>query len=94
MLNAYEYSSVVDPDPAFYLNAAPDSGSQTKKWKSIRIRILVRLPSHKKVNFYMEGILKVGSWSKNICTYEGSKDFLDPDPHSNYGSGSTTLVQY
>jgi hypothetical protein len=32
----------------------------------IRIRILVRLLSHKKLNFYMKNIRKVGNKSKRI----------------------------
>jgi hypothetical protein len=35
---------------------------------NIRIRILVKLPSHKKFSFYMKNILKVGNSSKNIPT--------------------------
>ncbi len=39
-------------------------------WKRILILILVKLLSHKKLNFYVENILTVGNGSKN--TYEGT----------------------
>jgi hypothetical protein len=41
----------------------------------IRIRILVRLKSHKKLNFYMKNISTVGNRSKKH-TYKSKKVFL------------------
>jgi hypothetical protein len=56
---------IADLDPAFFLGADP--GSQT---------IPVRL-YHKKLNFYMKNMLKIGNGSKDIHTnYEGTKAFL------------------
>ncbi len=70
------------------------------------MRILVRFVtvfSQKKLNFYMKNILKVGNRSKTyiqrckslsetrfICKFLSISMLLDPDPHSQYGSGSKT----
>ncbi len=44
----------------------------------IRVRILVRLSNHKKLNFYKKNKLKVGDGSQNIPTInEGRKAFLN-----------------
>ena len=56
-----------DLDPAFYLNADPDTDPDLgAKPKRIWIRILVRLLSHKKLKFYMKNILEVDNRSRNI----------------------------
>jgi hypothetical protein len=57
---------------------------------SKRIPILVRLLSHKKLNFYMKNIFQVGNRPKNIHPnfYEGTKAFLKgrkPDLFVNFG---------
>jgi hypothetical protein len=44
-------------------------------WIRIRIRILVRLYSHKKLAFYMKNILEVGN-EKKKHTNEGTKAFI------------------
>jgi hypothetical protein len=79
---------MADPYPAFYLIADPDP------W--------VRLCRHRKVNFYMKNILYVGNRSYlNVGTkgfferleirfvgkYWSISLLLDPDPHSQYGTG-------
>jgi hypothetical protein len=56
----------VDLDPAFFLNADPDLGSQTNA-RSIQIMIwiMVRLCRHKKMDFDMKNILYVVICHKN-----------------------------
>ncbi len=51
---------IVDPDPAFYLNADPDPGSQTNaRSMQILIWIMVILCRHKKMDFDIKNILYV-----------------------------------
>jgi hypothetical protein len=52
-----------DPDPAFYIRIRIQGATPMR----IRIRILVILSSHKKLNFYMTNILRVGNRSKRFC---------------------------
>jgi hypothetical protein len=62
----------VDPDPAFYLNADPDPGSQTNaRSMQILIWIMVILCRHKKMDFDMKNILYVVICHKN--NYLGTK---------------------
>jgi hypothetical protein len=58
-----------NPDPKCIFFSCCGSGSrEPNQCGNIRIRILFKLPSHKKFNFYMKNILKVGNSSKNIPT--------------------------
>jgi hypothetical protein len=78
-----------DPSLAFYHNSDPDPGSQTI---ADPFPIPDRLQNHKKLNFYMKNILRVGIGQK--YTYEGMYKsrtvrqetrfsmLLDPDPQS------------
>jgi len=64
---------------------------------SKRIRIWIRLSSHKKLSFYMKNIHKVGTRSKKaenqfFCKFWSISMLLDPDPHFQYGSGFTTQL--
>jgi hypothetical protein len=80
-----------DPDPGEQTNAVPDSGPT--------------LPSQK--IFEMKNKLNVGNTSENVPTWvqrailKSRKSglfscmplLLNPDPHSQYGSGSETLSE-
>ncbi len=81
VVNPLLITSVVDPHR---LPCGSGNGSSR-----IRVRILVRLSSHKKLNFYMNNnILKVGNRSFSIrIRIQGSQMNADPG-----GSGSTKLL--
>ncbi len=86
-------------------NADPDPGSQNQceSWR-IRIRILIRLLRHKKLNFYMKNVFKKGKRSKTylwryksiferqktrfICQFCPISMLLDPDPDPHFQYGS------
>ncbi len=61
-----------DPDPTFYIRIRIQ-GAKCGSMR-IRIRILVILSSHKKLNFYMKNILRVGYRSKRF--YGGRAFFI------------------
>jgi hypothetical protein len=97
-------TSVVDPD--WFQCGSRSGSRKPNLCGSRRIRILIRLFSYKKLHFYMENILKVAKMSKNVpkkvqkifyrqkirflCKLWPISMLLDPDPHSQYGSGSKT----
>jgi hypothetical protein len=59
--------------------------------KLMRIRILDRLYSHKKLNFYAKNIHEVHDRSKkHLLKFCSILMLLDPDPHSQHVSGSKT----
>ncbi len=65
----------MDPDPAFFLNADSDLGSQTNvRSMQIMIWIMVRLCRHRKMDFEMKNILYVVICHKN--TYLGTAGIL------------------
>ncbi len=93
----WEKSSVVDP---LWFQCGSGSGCGSRKAnqcgsRRIRIRVLIRLLSHKRLNFNMKNILNVDKRSKKQTTRFIWKcwpifELLDPDLHSQYGSGSKT----
>jgi hypothetical protein len=56
--------SSADTDPAFYLNADPDPGSQTKAIHADPELDPGQTLSHKKLNFFMKNLLSIGTRSK------------------------------
>ncbi len=66
MTTTCKVRNVVDPDPAFYLDADP--GSQTY---AIRIRILVSLCRHKKIGHKIYGNTKASlkGWNKTCVNF-------------------------
>ncbi len=62
--------------PVLWIRIGFSQGAKPMRIQNrIRIRILVRLKSHKKLHFYMKNILTVGNKSKNVHT-KVQKPFL------------------
>jgi hypothetical protein len=78
----------VDPDldPAFYLSADPDAdldpGSPTNT--NPCVSGLVRLKSHKKLNFYQKSVFKIGDLGQKL-TFEGTEAVLKGRNQVNFG---------
>ncbi len=98
-----------DPDPAFYLNVDPDTDSDPGRRTNADLdQDPVQTFESHKVEFYMNN-LKVCNRSKAyLRRYESLFDWQkakfifkvwsismlqDPDPHSQYGSGSVTAKE-